>query len=309
MSSTVHDVLIVGGGPSGLAAALVAGRARLSTVLFDAGQPRNAATRASHGFLSRDGVAPLELLRIGRDQLRPYPSVRVRDGFVTEVARVDDGFEVHHADGSRWLGRRILLATGYRDDLASAGIPGLADVYGTSVFPCPFCDGFEHADERIALFADGEVAQHMGPMLKVWSDDVVLFTNGRPVSSELRASLEAGGVPVHTGPVQALLHDAGVLRAVEVEGVRIERDSGFIGNDIAIPATPFAEELGVGHTENAWGMQVLDVDPQGRSGLPGLYVVGDARSGFSGVTAAAQDGHGCMANIVHEIARERWESQ
>ena len=308
MSATIHDVLILGGGPAGLAAALVAGRARLSTVLFDAGQPRNAATRASHGFLSRDGVAPLELRRIGREQLRRYESVRLHDGYATGVAKVDAHFEVHHEDGSHWRGRRIVIATGYRDNLSASQIPGLPDVYGTSVFPCPFCDGFEHADERLALFG-GEVAVHMAPLLQIWSSDVVVFTNGTPLPADARATLEAGGVEVEDRPIRGLRHHDGVLSGVEVEGAFIERDSGFLGDDWSEPATTYAASLGVGTKENDWGMQVLDADDDGRSNVPGVYVLGDARSGFSGVTAAAQDGNRCMAAIVHEIATERWEAK
>ncbi|MEM6931696.1 MAG: NAD(P)/FAD-dependent oxidoreductase [Myxococcota bacterium] len=307
MERTVHDVLIVGGGPAGMAAALVAGRARLSTVLFDAGEPRNAVTKASHGFLSRDGVAPVELRRIGREQLGRYGTVRLHDGRVAGVSQLTDGFEVTHEDGTRWRGRRILLATGHRAELAMPGIPDLEAVYGTSVFPCPFCDGFEHAGERIAVFAS-EMAGHMGPMLRVWTDDVVVFTNGRPLADGLRQAFASRGVGVEERPIVALDHDDGVLRAVRVDGASIPRDSGFVAEMHSAPATPFAEQLGVGAKLNDWGLEVPDVTEDGSSSVKGVYVLGDARTGFSGVTGAANEGYACMVGIVHAIARERWEA-
>ncbi|MEO0605481.1 MAG: NAD(P)/FAD-dependent oxidoreductase, partial [Myxococcota bacterium] len=246
------------------------------------------------------------LRRIGREQLARYGTVRLHDGRVAEVSSVGDGFEVAHEDGTRWQGRRILLATGHRAELAMPGIPDLEAVYGKSVFPCPFCDGFEHADERIAVFAS-EMAGHMGPMLRVWSDDVVVFTNGRPLADGLREAFERRGVGVEERPIVALDHEDGALRAVRVDGASIPRDAGFVAEPHSASATPFAGRLGVGTKIDDWGFEAPDVAEDGRSSVDGVYVLGDARTGFSGVTGAANEGHACMANIVHAIARERWE--
>lgn len=299
------EVAIIGGGPAGQSAALVAGRARLKTLLVDAGAPRNAVSHASHGFLTRDGAHASDLRRVALEQLRKYPSVRPVQATVDAVRAVEGGFELRFGE-EIWTAGRLVVATGYRDQLAAAGIPDLQEVYGTSVFPCPFCDGFEHGDQALALFG-GEVAGHMAPMLRIWSDDIVVFTNGRKLDPEVVSSLADHGVPVEDRPILRLHHDGGVLTGVELDDGRVvPRQAGFLGEDIAVPATSFAADLGVGETENDWGMSVLDVDEHGKSAVQGLYVVGDARSGFGGIPAAAYQGWDCMVHIVHELAAERW---
>jgi len=300
------DLAIIGGGPAGMSGALVAGRARLSTVVVNAESPRNRVTKASHGFLTRDGVHPLELLRLAKEQLTPYPSVTYRADRVRSVERSEDGFSIHLESGDRLIARRVLLATGYVDDLDQLGIPDLGAVYGTSVFPCPFCDGYEHRDERLALFGAAAVA-HMTPMLKVWSDDVAVFTHGRSLDAELAEALAARDVPVHTAAIVALHHDDGVLRGVELEtGEVVPRDAGFLAEILGVPATPFADDLGVGTKTSPWGFEAPDADEHGRTNVDGVYVVGDARTGFSGLMHAASEGGGCVEHIVHELASERW---
>ena len=302
------DVLILGGGPAGLSAALVAGRARLSTRVFAGGQPRNAVTRASHGLFTRDGVHPLELQDLAIGQLAPYSSVTLTRTRVLSVGRQDGVFEVVDEHGERWRGRRIVIATGFRDELAGLGLPGIEAVYGMSVFPCPFCDGFEHADQRVALFG-GDSALFLAPVVRVWATDLVVFTNAQPLAPEGRETLQSKGVVVEDAPVVRLHHDQGTLTAVELQGGRrIERDAGFIADEYSVPSTPFADQLGVASRVNDWGMTELDAEPNGRTPIPGVYVVGDARSGFSGLTAAANDGSLCMSEIVHEIATERWSA-
>ena len=149
----------------------------------------------------------------------------------------------------------------------------------------------------------------MAPLLRIWSPDVMVFTNGTPMEADAKTQLEAHEVVVEERPIQALHHEAGVLQAIEVAGTRIERDAGFLGDDIAVAATTFAADLGVGTKDGPWGFPVPDVNDEGRSNVDGVYVLGDARTGFSGVTGAANDGYTCMASIVHEIAGERWEGR
>ncbi len=300
------DVIIIGGGPSGMSAALIAGRALLSTAVVNAEQPRNAVTTASHGFLSRDGVHPTELLEISKAQLRTYETVRYIADRVAQVRKLDHGFEVVLSKGSALRGSKLVLATGYTDDLSLLELPGVEQVYGKSVYPCVFCDGFEHRGERLAVFS-GSGEDFYVPMVRVWSEDVALFTNGAAVDPERKALLEGRGVRVIEDKIARLLSQDGTLQAVElVSGERVARDAGFISDDYAVPSTPFAAQLGVGKSTNDWGMEVLDVQTSGASKIPDLYVIGDARSGFSGLVAAAAEGAACMEGIVHELAAKRW---
>jgi thioredoxin reductase len=185
-------------------------------------------------------------------------------------------------------------------------LPGIEHVYGKSVYPCVFCDGFEHKGERLAVFS-GSGEDYYVPIVANWTDDIALFTNSAPVDPDRKRALEQKGVQVLEEPVAALISHEGRLSAVELEsGRRIERDAGFISDDYSVPATGFAQALGVNSSTNDWGMKVLDVEPSGKSAVPGLYVIGDARNGFSGLVAAAAEGAACMEGIVHELAMERW---
>ncbi len=300
------DVIIIGGGPAGMSAALIAGRGLLHTVVINAESPRNAVTTASHGFLTRDGAHPTELLATSKSQLRKYTTVQYIQGLATTVRRADDGFEVELADGQQLRSNRLVLATGYTDDLSRLNIPGIEAVYGKTVYPCVFCDGFEHHGERLAVFATSGEDFYV-PMVKMWSDDVILFTHGKAVPDERKRILTRNGVVVVEDSITTLISTNGMLEGVELDsGVIILRNAGFTSDEYSVPAAPFAEQLGVGKAANDWGMETLDVPDTGVSKVPGLYVIGDARSGFAGLIASAAEGAKTMAGIVHELASERW---
>lgn len=190
----VLDVVVVGGGPAGLSVALLLGRCRRHVVVCDAGRPRNAAAGALHGYLTRDGVPPCELLRLGREELHPY-GVELRQVLVTDVVKGPDGFDVHLETGERLAARTVLFATGVHDDVPD--IPGLDECYGVSVHHCPYCDGWEARDRTIAVIGQGAGGTGLALSLKTWSDRVVLCTNGRPrISEKHRLQLASHQIPI-----------------------------------------------------------------------------------------------------------------
>ncbi|HWN10367.1 MAG TPA: NAD(P)/FAD-dependent oxidoreductase [Pyrinomonadaceae bacterium] len=181
MSELEFDVIIVGGGPAGLSAALVLGRCRRRVVVCDAGQPRNAASHGLHLFLTRDGIEPAQFLSIAREQLRPYDTVELRSARVSSAKRLTGGFEIklEAQDGKpegRVTARKLLLATGVVDTLPN--IEGLAEFYGTSVFHCPYCDGWEMRDQPLAVYGRGESGLGLALELSFWSRELVLCTDG-----------------------------------------------------------------------------------------------------------------------------------
>lgn len=298
------QLLIVGGGPAGMAAALIAGRARLRALVVNAEAPRNAIAHASHGFLTRDGAHASELLALAKAQLEPYTTVDYVVDKVAEVVRDDSGFVVTAASGARWRTRRVVFATGYRTDLAGLELPGLDEVYGRSVFPCPFCDGFEHADRALAVFS-WNMASHLAPMVRLWSEDIVVFTHGNRLDDETLGSLRARGIRVERARIRRLEHKDGQLRAVLLDGgASIPREAGFLGEEHAVPTSSLPTELGVPRATHVWGMEHYDADDFGKTAVEGVYVIGDLKRVFGGITAAAHDGYTCAAGIVHEVARE-----
>src|SRR5688500_1864416 len=173
------DVVVVGGGAAGLNAALVLARARRRVVVVDAGDPRNAPAAHMHGFLSRDGMSPAQLLEVGRAEVAAYGGELVAD----RVARVDEGFTVHLAGGRALRARRVLVATGLRDELPD--IPGLWERWARDVLHCPFCHGYEVRDRPLGVLG----TLHLGLLLPQWSGDVVFFPHRTALSADEREQL------------------------------------------------------------------------------------------------------------------------
>ncbi len=172
----MYDAIVVGGGPAGLSAALTLGRVRRTTLVLDSGDYRNATAEHAHNLFTRDGTPPAELRWIARAQLDTYPTVEIESGVAEHAEPIGDGFEVRLADGPTRSGRRLLLATGLADELPD--IAGLGDLWGRSVFHCPYCHGYEVRDQAIAVIGSGPRYADLALHLRRLSDDVVLCSNG-----------------------------------------------------------------------------------------------------------------------------------
>src|SRR3954470_10986334 len=209
------DCVIVGAGPAGLNAALVLGRARRRVVVLDDAQPRNYATHEMHGVLGHDGLDPAHLRARGREELAGY-GVEVVSAEVQGAEVLDAAVRVSSTRGMD-VARTVLLATGMLDEVPD--IPGFAGVWGRSAHTCPYCDGFEHRDERLAVLASGGRGEHLAILLRQWSGDVVLLSNGPPdLAVDQLARLHALGIPIVETPVVALEgDDAGRLSRVHFD--------------------------------------------------------------------------------------------
>ncbi len=219
------DCIVVGAGPAGLNAALVLGRARWRVLVLDDGSPRNYATHEMHGVLGHEGLDPAELRARGRAELSGY-GVEVAP-LEVERAELLDGTLRVTSPGRTATARTLLLATGMLDELPK--IPGFEEVWGTSAHTCPYCDGFEHRDERLAVLAAGDRAEHLAVLLRQWSDDVILLSNGpHNLAAEQLARVQAVGIPVIESPVIELDSHDGRLRHVRMaDGETLDRDALF----------------------------------------------------------------------------------
>jgi thioredoxin reductase len=224
--SGTWDCIVVGAGPAGLNAALVLGRARRRVLVLDNAQPRNYATHEMHGVLGHDGLDPADLRARGRAELGRY-GVEVVTAEVQDAEVLDGAVRLTSARGAD-LTRTVLLATGMLDEVPD--IRGFADLWGTSAHTCPYCDGFEHRDERLAVLAAGARGEHLAVLLRQWSDDVVLLSNGpHDLAADQLARVHALGIPIIETPVVALDGDGtGRLRRVRLDnGETLDRDALF----------------------------------------------------------------------------------
>lgn len=280
----MYDVIIVGAGPAGLNAALVLGRCRRRVLVCDSGRPRNAASPALHGFLSRDGVPPHELLRLGRAELRAYPSVEWRHDEVSEANCAPHGFEVVVRGGERFRGRKLLLATGVVDELPP--VEGADTFYGRGVFHCPYCDGWEVRDQPLAVYGRGHESLQTARVLLCWSRDVVLCTDGPSgLSAEDCAFLERHRIRLYDERIERLEGGATLERLVLAGGRVLERRALFF-ETARRQHSDLAPRLGCDLTPKA---QVRTNKLQ-LSNVDGVYVAGDAGWDVQLVIVAAADG-------------------
>ena len=186
--SKLYDVAIVGGGVAGLSAALILGRCLRSVLVFDDGHPRNKASHAAHCLLANEGIAPAELLRRSRRELQNFQHVVVQQRTVDWIHSEQKAFAIFSEGGLVATSRKVLLTTGLKDQLPD--IVGIENYYGRSVHHCPYCDGYEHRDKVIIAYGKGDKGAGLALMMKQWTSDVILCTDGALVTLEMQTRLE-----------------------------------------------------------------------------------------------------------------------
>jgi thioredoxin reductase len=293
------DVAIVGGGPAGLSAALILGRCCRQVVVFDAGRPRNNVSPELHGFLTRDCEHPGDLRRLGREQLARYETVSVRDAVVEDAVAEDGYFVVRVADGTSVRARKLLLASGVKDELPE--IDGFEPTYGVSAFHCPYCDGWERRGQTIAVFGNGTKGYALALELLGWSHDVVLCTNGpHELDQEEAACLERNGVLVEERPIARLESENGMLSAIVfAAGPALPRQAAFFSAP-ANQSCDLASALGC-EFNNRGSVRTSAYE---KTNVPGLYVAGDASQRVELAIVAAAEGAMAAFAINAELLEE-----
>jgi thioredoxin reductase len=282
-----YDVIVIGGGAAGLSAALVLGRARRRVAVVDGGEPRNAPAAHMQGYLSRDGLPPAELLRLGRDEAAGY-GVDFVSGV---VASVEPGFSVELADGRALTGRRLLVATGALDVLPE--IAGLADRWGRDVLHCPYCHGWEVRDEPLGVLGSLEHAL----LIRQWSDDLVFFPHTTDVTDADRAQLDARGIRIVEGDVRALVVEGDRLKGVVLgDGRVVERAALFLRP----PLRPRLVGLDVGLDD----LGFVRVDRTGRTTVAGVWAAGNVANPRAQVITAAGEGSAAAIDINNDLVQE-----
>lgn len=285
MTDIEVDVVIVGGGPAGLSAALALGRGAKRVLLCDAGARRNAAAEHMHGFLTRDGIPPSEFRRIAREQLRPH-AVTVKDVGVTSLSPArGGGFDVVLADGARVSCRRVLLALGLCDELPD--VPGIRELWGHRVFDCPYCHGWEARHLPWGIMATTPALVEHAIFLTGWTTDVVAFTNGPlEISAELRMKLEQRGVRLDARRIQRMV--AGPDR--RLIGVEME-DGALVPREAMVVRPPqrqtdLVRRLGLALDDQG----LVRTDDGAETSIPGIHAAGDLAAPMKAAIFAAAAG-------------------
>ncbi|HZG81985.1 MAG TPA: NAD(P)/FAD-dependent oxidoreductase [Brevibacillus sp.] len=296
------DVVIIGGGPAGLNAALVLGRARKNVAVIDEGSPRNAVTRNTHGFLTRDGVSPSEFRRIAQEEISAYPSVSFVADTAVSITGTDGQFLITTAQGKTFASKKLLFTVGMKDQ--PLDVPGLAEVYGKSAFVCPYCDGWELRDKPLVVISKGAGVMHFAPLLSGWTNRFTICTNG-PVelTEEQREELRMHRVPVFDTPIRSIDSIDGIVQQVVLaDGTIIPCEGIFFSPELVI-GSDLPQSIGCHITETG----TVVVDDFGKTNVPGVYSAGDAASRMHQAIAAAAKGAFAAAAINNELNMEAWK--
>ena len=299
MAELSFDVLIVGGGPAGLSAALVLGRCRRRVLVCDAGHPRNARSHGLHGFLTREGIKPAEFLEIAREQLRPFETIELRPTEIISAKRLPNGFELTLPGGETVSARKLLLATGVVDELPE--LEGLQNFYGRSVFHCPYCDGWEVRDQPLAVYGNGENGSGLSLELLLWSRDLVLCTNGpSQLTAEQMDRLAHHGIEIREDKISRLEGRDGLLEyIVFANGGRLARRAMFFSTG-QNQRSDLAKQLGCDFKDDG----CVATGEYETTSVPGLYAAGDASRLVQFVIVAASEGAQAAVAINKELIKE-----
>ena len=286
-----YQVVIVGGGPAGLSAALLMGRGRTRVLVCDWGTARHLAAPEAHSFLTRDGTPTAELRRIGREQLEPYETIEFRHAEVTAIERRPEGGFRVSAEGQPTVDAQfVLLAAGMVD--IHLEIPGYMDFWGKSVVHCPYCHGWEFRDQPLGVLAPTPDMLDMGPLLTHWSKDVIVFaTPELEIPEEPASRMEAERVVVERRPVRRIVgsSNSGMLEAVELEdGARIPRAALYYRPKQR--QCDFVQDLGPGLGMRFTEAGFVEVDEWQGTSVAGIYAAGDLVTARQQIVVAAAQG-------------------
>ena len=284
----MSDVIIIGGSFAGLAAALQLGRARRKVIVLDTGLPRNRFADHSHGLLGHDHKSPLEILAEARQQLARYPTISLVTARAESISGTIDDFSVLTGDGESLRARRLILSYGVADQMPE--LPGFAEGWGTSIVPCPYCDGFEVAGRHWGLVWSGPPSHNYVRLYHDWTDTLTVFANGHDIPPDIRADLARRGIPVVDGRITEIDHD-------ESHNTTVKLDAGPpVAVDILFahprnkPSASLHESLGLATVDTPLGI-ALKVDERRETSMPGVYAAGDlANLLMPSVTTASWQG-------------------
>jgi thioredoxin reductase len=289
----MNDVIIIGGSFAGLAAALQLGRARRKVTVLDTGLPRNRFAGHSHGLLGHDHKPPLDILAEARKQLARYPAIKLVSARADGITGAIDDFSVLTVDGESLKARRLILSYGVADQMPN--VPGFAESWGTSIVPCPYCDGYEVADRHWGVVWSGPQSHYQVRLFLDWTDTLTVFADGHDIPPDIRADLALRKVRVVDGRIIEIAHQKGHISTVNLDTRRNIAVDVLFAQPRNKPSASLHASLGLATVDTPTGI-VLKVDERRQTSIPGIYAAGDLTTPFlPSVTQASSQG--AMAGI------------
>ncbi|SAL51232.1 FAD dependent oxidoreductase [Caballeronia turbans] len=284
----MDDVIIIGGSFAGLAAALQLGRARRMVTVLDTGRPRNSFAGHSHGLLGHDHKPPLDILVEARQQLARYPTIRLINARAERVSGAIDEFCVVTDDHESLRARRLILSYGVVDQMPA--VPGFAESWGTSIVPCPYCDGFEVAGQHWGLVWSGPQSMNQVRLFHDWTDRLTVFADGHDIAPDTRADVAGRNIPVVDGRITEIARHGGRDATVKLDSAPDVAVDILFAHPRTKPSASLHESLGLATVNTPTGI-ALKVNERRETSMPGIYAAGDlANPGMPSVTTASWQG-------------------
>ena len=290
---TMNDVIIIGGSFAGLAAALQLGRARRKVTVLDSCRPRNRFAGHSHGLLGHDHKPPLDILVEARQQLARYPTIRLVTARADSISGTIDDFCVVTDDNESLRARRLILSYGVVDQMPD--VPGFAEGWGTSIVPCPYCDGFEVAGQHWGLVWSGRQSHNQARLFHDWTDRLTVIADGHDIPPDVRADLARRNIPVVDGRIMEITRHGGQNATVKLDTAPNVAVDILFAHPRNKPSASLHESLGLATVNTPLGI-AIKVDERRETSIPGIYAAGDlANPAMASVTTAIS--HGATAGI------------
>jgi thioredoxin reductase len=296
------DVVIVGAGPAGMSAALILARACRRVLICDAGTPRSWASKRMHGFLTREGISPSEFRKVARRELEQFPNLKYLSRAVTSATRRSDGFFAVKLGRQSVTCRKLLIATGVFDHLPK--LDGIAPLFGTSVFQCPYCDGWEVRGQPVAVYGKYRRGLEIARAMTAWTDDILLCSDGRSrLATDDRIALQRNGIELAEEPIARLEGRNGRLQRIVFRSGRQESRTALFFDMPSSPQSSLAKSLGCEFTHKG-GVRRGQHEA---TSVPGVFVAGNIIKDVQLAIVAAAEGARAAFGINRALTREEFD--
>ncbi|UBM58290.1 NAD(P)/FAD-dependent oxidoreductase [Marinilongibacter aquaticus] len=293
------DVIIIGGSFAGLAAAMTLGRSRRKVLVIDAGSPCNKQTPHSHNFLTQDGKSPAEISKLAKAQVSKYPTVEFLEGFAQKAEKADTHFRVILDSGKEYTAKKLLLATGLKDQMPKKD--GFAASWGISILHCPYCHGYEVVDKKIGIWGNGDAGFALAKLISNWSDKITLFTDGQStLSAEQQQSLDKHHILLNEKEFVGFAHREGQVNKILFADGSAENLEAVFARVPFVQHSDIPKQLSCAFDEHGF----VQVDEYQSTSVFGVFAAGDNTTGFRSVAMAVAAGSKAAAIINHQLIDE-----